>query len=91
MLLRPLSNVLGVLQGLLHLIENKIYEEIVINIPIYTSGNSGINEVASKWKRNFLGAYISTLSKIHGNGHWLSILWAKLISISILSIKKKQN
>ena len=48
MLLRPLSNVLGVLQGLLHLIENKIYEEIVINIPIYTSGNSGINEVASK-------------------------------------------
>ena len=51
----------------------------------------GINEVASKWKRNFLGAYISTLSKIHGNGHWLSILWAKLISISILSIKKKQN
>ena len=48
MLLRLLSNVLGVLQGLLHLIENKIYEEIVINIPIYTSGNSGINEVASK-------------------------------------------
>ena len=51
----------------------------------------GINEVASMWKRNFLGAYISTLSKIHGNGHWLYILWAKLISISILSIKKKQN
>ena len=51
----------------------------------------GINEVASMWKRNFLGAYIYTFSKIHGNGHWLSILWAKLTSISILSIKKKQN
>ena len=27
------------LEGPLHLIENKIYEEIVINIPIYTSGS----------------------------------------------------
>ena len=53
MLLRLLSNVIGVLQGLLHLIENKIYEEIVINIPIYTSGNWDINEVVSKWKRCF--------------------------------------
>ena len=35
MLLRLLSNVLGVLDRLLHLIENKIYEEIVVNIPIY--------------------------------------------------------
>lgn len=50
MLLRLLSNVLCVLQGLLHLIENKIYEEIVINIPIYASGDWGLNEVASKWK-----------------------------------------
>ena len=32
--------------------ENKIYEEIV-NIPIYTSGNWAINEIASKWKRCF--------------------------------------
>ena len=39
MLLRLLSNVLGVLDGLLHLIENKIYKEIVVNIPIYTSGS----------------------------------------------------
>ena len=39
MLLRLLSNVLCVLQGLLHLIENKIDEEIVISIPMYTSGN----------------------------------------------------
>ena len=39
MLLRLLSNVVGVLDGLLHLIENKIYEEIVVNIPIYTSGS----------------------------------------------------
>ena len=38
-LLRLLSNVLGVLDGLLHLIENKIYAEIVVNIPIYTSGS----------------------------------------------------
>ena len=53
MLLRLLSNVLGVLQGLLHLTENKIYEDIVINIPIYTSGNWDVNEVASKWKRCF--------------------------------------
>ena len=27
------------LEGLLHLIENKIYQEIVVNIPIYTSGS----------------------------------------------------
>ena len=39
MLLRLLSKVLCVLQGMLHLIENKIDEEIVINIPIYTSGD----------------------------------------------------
>ena len=39
MLLRLLSNVLVVLDGLLHLIENKIYEEIVVYIPIYTSGS----------------------------------------------------
>ena len=39
MLLRLLSNVVGVFDGLLHLIENKIYEEIVVNIPIYTSGS----------------------------------------------------
>ena len=39
MLLRLVSNVLGVLHGLLHLMENKIYEEIVVNIPIYTSGS----------------------------------------------------
>ena len=32
-------NVLSVLDGLLHLIENKIYEEIVVNILIYTSGS----------------------------------------------------
>jgi len=38
-LLRLLSNVVGVFDGLLHLIENKIYEEIVVNIPIYTSGS----------------------------------------------------
>ena len=38
-LLRLLSNVVGVLDGLLHLIENKIYEENVVNIPIYTSGS----------------------------------------------------
>ena len=36
------------LEGLLHLIENKIYEEIVINIPIYTSGSWGINDIVSK-------------------------------------------
>ena len=28
-----------ILDGLLHLIENKIYAEIVVNIPIYTSGS----------------------------------------------------
>ena len=39
MFLRLLSNVLSVLNGLLHLIENKIYEEIVVNIPTYTSGS----------------------------------------------------
>ena len=27
------------LEGLLHLIENKYYQEIVVNIPIYTSGS----------------------------------------------------
>ena len=36
---RLLSNVLSVLNGLLHLIENKIYAEIVASIPIYTSGS----------------------------------------------------
>lgn len=51
MLLRLLNNVLCVLQGLLHLIENKSYEETVINIPIDTSGYWGIHEVARKWKR----------------------------------------
>ena len=53
MLLRLLSNVLSVLDGLLHLIENKIYKEIVVNIPIYTSGSWGINEIVSKWERYF--------------------------------------
>ena len=50
---RLLSNVLSVLNGLLHLIENKIYAEIVASIPIYTSGSWGINEIASKWERCF--------------------------------------
>ena len=41
-------------------------------IPFYRGGETearGINQVARKCKRNFLGTYISTLSKIHGNGH----------------------
>ena len=41
------------LHGLLHLNENKIYKEIVVNIPIYTSGSWGINEIVSKWERSF--------------------------------------
>ena len=53
MLLILLSNVLGVLDSLIHLTENKIYEEIVVNIPIYTSGRWGINEIVSKWERCF--------------------------------------
>ena len=53
MLLRLLSNVLGVLNGLLHWMENKIYEEIVVHIPVYTSGSWDIKEIASKWKRFF--------------------------------------
>ena len=91
MLLRPLSNVLGVLQGLLHLIENKIYEEIVINIPIYTSGNSGINEVASKWKRDaFANRIYLYLVTFVGKGIvYLECLGRKNL-ISIL-LKKTQN
>ena len=53
MLLILLINVLGVLDSLIHLTENKIYEEIVVNIPIYTSGRWGINEIVSKWERCF--------------------------------------
>ena len=53
MFLRLISNVLCVLNGLLHLIENKIYAEIVVNIPIYTSGSWDINEIASKWENGF--------------------------------------
>ena len=53
MLLRLLGNVLRVLDGMLHLIENKIYEEIVVNISISTSGSWGINQIGYKWKRCF--------------------------------------
>ena len=53
MLLNSTRHVFSVLNGLLHLIENKIYAEIVASIPIYTSGSWGINEIASKWERCF--------------------------------------
>ena len=89
MLLRLLSNVLCVLQGQLHLIENKIYEEIVINIPIDTSGNWGISEVARKWTRCFGSPYLAIRSSLCGKGHHLSRMFQEETLISILL--KKQN
>ena len=48
MLLRLPANFLSILDGRLNLIENKIYKEIVVNIPIHNSGSIAINEIASK-------------------------------------------
>ena len=85
----------GVLDIKLHLIQKKIYEEgVVLSIlPFYRWGNWGTESVMKlqKVKRMMsLIVYLSTLNKVCGKGHCLSILLEKK-SLFQLSLLKKRN
>lgn len=77
------------LEGPLHLIENKIYEEIVINIPIYTSGSWDINEIASKWENGFAKHIYLYLVNFVGKGIVYLECFRKKLDFN--SIKKKMK
>jgi len=86
----------GVLDIKLHLIQKKIYEEgVVLSIlPFYRWGNWGTEAVMMlqevKWMMSLI-VYLSTLNKVCGKGHCLSILLETKLLFPLSLLKKEMK
>ena len=83
----------GVLHVKLHLIQKKIYEEGVVNIPILQMRklrHRAVMKLQEVKRMMSLRVYLSTLNQLCGKGHCLSRLLEKNTQFQ-LSLLKKRN
>ena len=94
MLARPPYPMAALLHVKRHLIQKKLYNEGVVNIPILKLRKlrpRGGNEVTAVERVISLTLYLPTLSKFCGKGHRLLERWRSKLSFNSLLLKEEMT